>query len=420
MIDLPHIVKFSGGRSSGMMLMNLLQQNKLNPERGDVVLFNNTSAEHSATYEFTRKMKKLTEEKYNIPFFWIEYQTYEDAGPSDSWVRIPTYRLVNENPHSEKNPHGYHHKGEVFEEVVSLSGYLPSALSRTCTQSMKIFITNSFLADWFSQEKSIERLGHYGDSAKITDDSVIENHQDYGGGVPEKILLAKRKFVRSRPFIRQEQHFSDFTGVDICFDNEQIRESVLGGKAQLYGDFAVEYVSCLGIRSDEQRRIIKIKDRIEKAQNRSARSCFNQPHGEHILAPLIDENITKEAVIDFWRKQDFDLDLPNTGIFSNCVYCPLKGKAKLLQIAIEELKKNSSNGNPESIDWWIEIERKYSRDLKAEDRVITSDKNPKFVGFFGATVELIYAKIKQQAMDGGKVDKELLEQETSLPCDCMD
>ena len=68
-IDKPHIIKFSGGRSSGMMLMELLKNNKLNPERGDVIIFNNTSAEHSATYDFTRSMKKLAEEKYNIPFF---------------------------------------------------------------------------------------------------------------------------------------------------------------------------------------------------------------------------------------------------------------------------------------------------------------------------------------------------------------
>ncbi len=423
MMDFPHIVKFSGGRSSGMMLMNLLEQNKLNPERGDVVLFNNTSAEHSATYEFVRKMKKLTEEKYNIPFFWIEYQTYEDASPSHSWVRMPTYRLVNEKPYSKKNPSGYHHRGEVFEEVISLSGYLPSALSRTCTHAMKIFITNNFLADWFSQKKSIERLGHYGDSARITDDSVIETHKKNGGAVPKNILLAKKEFVRGRPFIRQEQHFSDFTGARICFDNEQIRESTLGDEAQLYGDLAVEYVSYLGIRSDEQRRIVKIQDRIDKAQNKSGRSFFSQPHGEKILAPLIDENITREAVIEFWEKQDFDLDLPKTGIFSNCVFCPLKGKAKLLQLVIEELKRNSSNGTrptPESIEWWIEIEEKYSRDLEAEKRVITSDKTPKYVGFFGATMELIYVKLRQQAVDGSKIDKELLEQETSLPCDCMD
>ncbi|CAC9964426.1 hypothetical protein BHECKSOX_1907, partial [Bathymodiolus heckerae thiotrophic gill symbiont] len=111
----PHIVKFSGGRSSAMMLMNLLENNQLSPKRGDVIIFNNTSAEHSATYDFTRQIKNLSEEKYNIPFFWIEYQTYEDSSNTYQWSRKPSYKLVNDQPHSQDNPDGYRYKGEVFE-----------------------------------------------------------------------------------------------------------------------------------------------------------------------------------------------------------------------------------------------------------------------------------------------------------------
>ncbi len=149
----PYIVKFSGGRSSAMMLMRLLESNQLNPKRGDIVIFNNTSAEHPATYEFTRQMKKLTEEQYNIPFFWIEYQTYEDSSGTYQWSRKPTYRLTNDQPYSEQNKNGYRCKGEVFEEMISLGGFLPSMVSRICTVTMKIFITNAFLSDWFAQKQ---------------------------------------------------------------------------------------------------------------------------------------------------------------------------------------------------------------------------------------------------------------------------
>jgi hypothetical protein len=45
--------------SSAMMLMKLLKNNQLNPKRGDIIIFNNTFAEHPATYEFTRKIKKI-------------------------------------------------------------------------------------------------------------------------------------------------------------------------------------------------------------------------------------------------------------------------------------------------------------------------------------------------------------------------
>ena len=50
----PHVVMFSGGRSSGYMLALALHNGLLRAERGDVVIFNNTSAEHPATYDFVR------------------------------------------------------------------------------------------------------------------------------------------------------------------------------------------------------------------------------------------------------------------------------------------------------------------------------------------------------------------------------
>jgi hypothetical protein len=60
------------------MLMKLLKNNQLNPKRGDIIIFNNTSAEHPATYEFTRKIKKIAEEEYNmLPYLnyfeWVIY-----------------------------------------------------------------------------------------------------------------------------------------------------------------------------------------------------------------------------------------------------------------------------------------------------------------------------------------------------------
>lgn len=61
--DLPHVVKFSGGRTSGMMLFVLLESGLLKAERGDVVLFNNTSAEHPQTYDFVRRCKQVVERK---------------------------------------------------------------------------------------------------------------------------------------------------------------------------------------------------------------------------------------------------------------------------------------------------------------------------------------------------------------------
>ena len=62
-----------------MLLFTLLENGLLSAERGDVVVFNNTSCEHPETYRFAATCKEIVEQRYGIPFFWVEFQTYEDA-----------------------------------------------------------------------------------------------------------------------------------------------------------------------------------------------------------------------------------------------------------------------------------------------------------------------------------------------------
>ena len=407
--------------------MKLLTENRLDPKRGDVIIFNNTSAEHPATYEFARKMKELAEREYNIPFFWVEYQTYEDAG-KHGWRRNNSYRLVNAHPYSDDNPNGYRHKGEAYEEMVSLSGFLPNMQSRVCTQTLKIFTTNSFLMDWFAQKPGIERLGHHYDTVQMTDDEVVQMHKGNNGSTPDDILLQKRTFVRQTPFVREACEWADFTDSKLCFANEAIKDCVVGDRGQLCGKSAIAYISYIGIRKDEEIRAEKIRARIDAAPKRKSTSAFNQPSKESVLTPLIDGGITKADVVEFWINQQFDLDLSGDGLHSNCVYCPLKGKLALIKIAANELKQGKSNkDDPASIDWWIDMETNYCRDLKAEERSITSDdKGIRYIGFFGATdTKLMYQQIKAAAQkkNGGiAVDSsaEYFENESYTPCNCTD
>ena len=418
-MDYPHIVKFSGGRSSGMMLLQLLENNLIKPERGDVVIFNNTSAEHPDTYVFVRKMKHLVEKEFHVPFFLVEYQTFEDASAYGSWVRKPTYRLVNDQPWSIDNPDGYRFRGEVFEELISANGYVPSMLSRICTLHMKIFVTNAFLSDWFAMKSGIRRQGHAGDTTRMTDQSVLRDHRRAGGGVPDDILLIKREYVRQCPHFRAAQLWQDFTSGHIGFENHQLTSSILGGRAELYGDYAASYYSYLGIREDESHRADKIRARTAEVKRRKERSFYRQPHGERILTPLIENGVDREGVNEFWSKQAFDLNLSKDGLFSNCLYCPLKGKRKLAEI----LTKDVQNGQnwPISIDWWIAMENKYSRDLMAEKRAV-SKKDVTTVGFFGASNIQVYAALKQEVVTGVNMnhDAEFLVDDSYATCQCTD
>ena len=334
---------------------------------------------------------------------------------------------MNEYPHSKQNKCGYRYKGEAFEEMMSLNGFLPNIQNRICTQTMKIFITNSFLSDWLAQKQGVDRLGHHGKTAQIRDEDVLRIHKAARGSTPDHILLAKRAFVRKSDFVREQALWKDFTGSDLCFANKAIKDSVLGDKAQLFGNLAIEYVSCLGIRKDEELRIAKIRARIDSAKHdKGISSLFNQPPGEQILAPLVEKNINQQDVIDFWKTQKFDLALPDTGLFSNCVYCPLKGKKKLVQIATKELSKNKQTKiTPASIDWWVKMEKKYSRDLKAEKRHITSKKDVAYIGFFGATNKPVYWQIREQAKLNNASTAENIEagylvDESHVPCNCTD
>jgi len=98
-----------------------------------------------------------------------------------------------------------------------------------------------------------------------------------------------------------------------------------------------EWQSMLGIRADEQRRLAKIG---------------NQDYGKHEekLAPLGRMGVTKEIVGDFWRKQPFDLGLPNiNGVtyHGNCDLCFLKGASQTLSLIAEK---------PERAIWWARME----------------------------------------------------------------
>ncbi len=137
---LPHIVKFSGGRSSASMLLSLARNGLLDAERNDAVLFANTSAEHPGTYEFARKVCDEIEVKHGIPCFWYEFCSVETPGRRGEWTRSDSYRLVKRdcewNAGDPLERPGHRRDGSVFEEFVSREVMLPNRHLRVCTQKL--------------------------------------------------------------------------------------------------------------------------------------------------------------------------------------------------------------------------------------------------------------------------------------------
>lgn len=428
---LPHVVKFSGGRSSGMMLFTLLHNGILKPDRGDVIVFNNTSAEHPATYEYISRCQKLAEEKYGIPFFWTEFQTYEDVTGGE-WVRLPSYRLVLPSEFSEQNPNGYHCRGEVFEELLSWKRFLPSQFKRICTEQMKIIVTREFLADWFAVKEGIDRQGHYYEHSMMNDDSILRMHRRNGGKTPDEILLAKTSFVRSRPWFRPEQRYIDYSKAVGAIKNETLEDKRIGDRVALSGDDYVDYVAFIGFRGDEPVRVARMK-----ARNYSAPECqasvdphIMLPEGEYVYAPLAEIGVTKEDVFTFWKKQKWDLRLPHNVNMSNCVYCFLKGSQILARIATAKKeaekklpkKLRAQPNTPADVNWWAEIERKYGRDLEQEGRKIlnndTAGEKP-FIGFWGINGRMSFRRLAEAQNIPADLSQ-IYTENSVLPCDCTD
>ena len=75
--------------------------------------------------------------------------------------------------------------------------------------------------------------------------------------------------------------------------------------------------SLVGIRADEPRRGSRIHNRMDDSRL--------------VFCPMYIDGTTKKTVGDFWKRQAFDLALPNnngTTDWGNCDLCFLKGKAK--------------------------------------------------------------------------------------------
>jgi len=231
-IEPPFAVSFSGGRTSGYMLLRILQAYGGKLPADSIVLFANTGLEEEATLRFVQTCS----ERWMVPIIWVEYRPKVNGKKQ--------YAVVNFESASRN--------GEPFEAVIRDRNYLPNPVTRFCTAEMKIR----------SMHKHLRSLGWE------------------------------------------------------------------------------EWSTCIGIRADEERRLAKMR-----ARGRSTETPDETP-----IAPLADAGVTVEEVGQFWRENDFDLELPNMNgrtMHGNCSLCFLKGAGQILSLIRER---------PERAHWWMKME----------------------------------------------------------------
>lgn len=216
-------ISFSGGRTSGFMLHEILQANGTLPDQCKVV-FANTGREMPETLDFVRDCGS----EWNVPITWLEYDRQNNRA---------TYKKVNHNSAARQ--------GEPFEKML-YRGYLPNAVARFCTTELKVRTIKRYLVD--------EGWKHW--------------------------------------------------------------------------------ISCIGIRADEFRRI--------NTKPTKERWTF--------WYPLNDAEATKRTVMAFWNSQKFDLKLfGKNGVTpkGNCDGCFLKSEATLAAMWRD---------HPDRMQWWADME----------------------------------------------------------------
>ena len=370
--DLPHVVKFSGGRSSAVVAVGLADAGVLNPDRGDVVLFANTSAEHPGTYDFAAAVSRLLETEYSLPVLWFEFCTVEDARRGE-YRRCPSYRLVRPTP-VEDDPCGYRWRGEVFEEALSFQQMLPNPHQRSCTAKMKLQPSHQLLDEWFSGAGGPAHAGHYNSEPYVNAQAAARVYRSNGGASSEEKYRSRASFMLLQPHNRPEQKWVEFTSASAAAAPPE-----RGGEG-LWGRPPTEHLTLLGLRADESRRINRVMSRTLFAEGAGSGRCRvkNQPPGEHPYFPLADSNMDSRDVNEFWESQSlgFGLDIPEGA--GNCVFCFMKGTRELVVSARRSDPRRVSD-TPSDFAWWSDIERKYQRECPAR-----SGSGTTTFGFLGA------------------------------------
>jgi len=281
-IDGPALVSFSGGRTSGYMLHQILDAHDGQLPDDVHVVFFNTGREFEQTLRFVYECSV----RWQVAITWLEF---DPAEPFDT-------NVVGYNSASRD--------GEPFAKIVKVRGFLPNPTMRLCTHYLKV--------------------------------------------------------KRGIAFMRDMLSYAEWTNV-------------------------------VGLRHDEPRRVAR-----QKAMNEAGKERF-----ETVL-PLDAAKVNRRDVSAFWKRQPFDLGLPdNNGKtpLGNCDLCYMKGAATI---------KGIMRLFPERAKWWIDMERNapaLGTLAKPEMALFRADR-PSYR-------ELLNFVRRQRDFEGGPSDD-------CLPCNCTD
>jgi len=172
-------------------------------------------------------------------------------------------------------------------------------------------------------------------------------------GEPFSQMIEKKKYLPN-PVAR------------ICTVNLKIKATT----AYLMDQDFDEWNNAIGLRKDEPHRVHRIK---------GDRGC------ESVCCPMYQAGDTLDDVENWWKLQEFRLDLPRH--MGNCVGCYLKSRGRIEMVAEDE---------PHQLDWWVDQEKKTGNTFR-KDRT--------------------FRGIQLQVLQQGRLFD---DDGSSIPCNCTD
>src|SRR5688572_29815835 len=105
-VEGPAVISFSGGRTSGMLLYNILAAHDWTLPEDVRVAFANTGKEMPETLDFVRECQV----RWGVDIAWLEYRS--DPDPQRRWAQV--------------GPKSASRNGEPFEALIRDKRYLPN------------------------------------------------------------------------------------------------------------------------------------------------------------------------------------------------------------------------------------------------------------------------------------------------------
>lgn len=199
----PAQLLFSGGRTSGYMLHEILEANGGIPDECHVA-FHNTGKEREQTLVFIEECSQ----RWHVPIDWLEWDGF-DGTRGKAIVRHVDFARASRH-------------GEPFAKLTEALGVLPNPVARVCTAHLKVKTGTAHMrALGYDEWDAV--MGIRADEPRRVARMLAPGRDNSGGtpllplataGVAKRDVLA---FWRAQPFDLELDPEGDLGNCDLCF-----------------------------------------------------------------------------------------------------------------------------------------------------------------------------------------------------------